>query len=1063
MPNMIKLKSIVAILLALGGIPTCLHAQGTGTVVGTITDAATGRPLAGAQVVLVDTQLGSLSAADGRYQIRNVPAGTHTARAILMGYGAEDQTVSVPSGATVTVDFRMGQAAVEIEGLVVTALGIERQERTVTTSVQQVGGTDLASVPDPNVVASLSGKVAGVSLFNSNTPGGSSRIVIRGANSLTGNNQPLFVVDGIPVSNSTGSGVFGSRGYAAIDYGNAIQDINPNDIASISVLKGPNAAALYGSRAANGAIIITTKGGAGASGTAGVTASINTTFETPLKLPDYQNLYGQGRNGLYSYVDGKGGGTYDDMDESWGPRLDIGLRIPQFFSNGQAVPWVSHPDNVQDFFETGRTTTTNAALSLGSDRVNARLSIGRFDQNGMQPGFRLLRTTLGVNAAGSVTDKLTAQVSAQYLNSDGFNRPGQGYSADNPMFGFVWSGRQVDINLLKGHFYNEDGTQFNWNNRWNNNPYWVATINKNWDSRDRVIGSGSLTYEFTPWLSGMIRSGTDWYQDHRKRIFAAGTLGQSGVDENGAFGEGDVFRQETNTDFLLTVTPELEGDFTLTVNAGGNRRDSNYRSDDVYVRNLVIPGLYDLGNAAVTPELGDWREQVRVNSLYGAAQIGYKDVFFLDLTGRNDWSSTLPENNNSYFYPSISGGLILSDLVELPRVDYAKLRAGWTAVGNDASAFALVDPYVANTPFDGVPRYSASGSLRNFDLKPERTEAWEVGGEFQLLDDRLGLDLTYYNKKTINQIVPSQVSALTGFTSRYVNAGTIRNKGVELQVSATPLRLDNGLEWEIYGNFSKNDSEVESLYGDLETIVLDSYYGVTVEARKGEPYGQMYGRLYARDSDGNIVVGSNGRPLNSSSNPVGVVGNYNPDWSGGLGNRLSLGSFSLNVLIDTQQGGSVFSMTNRYGVRSGVLQMSTKGRELYDENGVPLPPDEGGGLIVPGVRVVGTDTIPNDIRVAAQDYWRGLSGIAEPFTYDASFVKLREVRLGYRVPQRFTDMLRVAQMNVALIGRNLFLWTDVPNIDPETAFNPGNAQGYEWGQFPSVRSFGFSVSVVPNF
>ena len=1060
---MIRWKSVAAILVALAGIPTALFGQGVGTVEGTTIDASTGRPLSGVQVVIVNTQLGALTGADGRFQVRNVPSGRQMVRAVLMGYRADDQAIMVQSGSTATVTISLTQAAVEIEGLVVTALGIQRQERTLTTSVQQVGGSDLSDVPDPNIVASLSGKLSGVSIFNSNTAGGSSRIVIRGANSLTGNNQPLFVVDGIPVSNSTGSGVFGSRGYAAIDYGNAIQDLNPNDIESISVLKGPNAAALYGSRAANGAIIITTKGGAGRGAGPGVTASITTTFDNPLRLPDYQNEYGQGRNGLYSYVDGKGGGTYDDMDESWGPRLDIGLMIPQFFSDGQAVPWVSHPNNVQDFFETGRTTVTNAALDMGSERGSARLSIGRFDQDGMQPGFRLLRTTLGVNASGNVSEKLQAQLSAQYLNTDGFNRPGQGYSSDNPMFGFVWSGRQVDTRLLKGHFYNPDGTQFNWNNRWNNNPYWVATINKNWDSRDRIIGSGSLTYQVRPWLSAMVRSGTDWSQDNRKRIFAAGTLGQSGVDENGAFGEGNEFRQETNTDFLLTATPEDRGDFTVTLNMGGNRRDSDYRSNDVYVRNLVIPGLYDLGNAAVTPDLGDWREQVRVNSLYGAAQIGYKDIFFLDLTGRNDWSSTLPEDNNSYFYPSVSGGLILSDLVDVPGLDYAKLRGGWTAVGNDASAYSLVDPYVASTPFDGVPRYSASSSLRNFDLKPERTEAWEMGGEFQFLDDRLGLDLTYYNKRTINQIVPSQVSALTGYTSRFVNAGTISNKGVELQVTGTPLRLGNGLEWEIYANYSKNDSKVEELYGDLETIVLDSYYGVDVEARKGQPYGQMYGRLYVRDSYGNIVVGSNGQPLNSSSNPVGVVGNYNPDWTGGLGNRVSYGALSLNVLIDTQQGGSVFSMTNRYGVRSGVLKMSVQGRELYDDNGVPLPTSEGGGLIVPGVKVVAGDTVPNDIRVTAQNYWRGLSGNAEAFTYDASFVKLREVRLGYIVPRSLTEKVRVSQMNLAFVARNLFLWTDVPNIDPETAFNPGNAQGYEWGQFPSARSFGLSVSFIPNF
>ncbi len=1060
---MIKWKSVAAILVVLAGIPSSLLGQGRGTVDGTTVDATTGQPIAGVQVVIVGTQLGTLSSAEGRFQIGAVPEGQHTVRAVLMGYQADDQVVRVQSGSTTTVTFSLTQTAVQIEGLVVTALGIERQERTLTTSVQQVGGSDLADVPDPNIVASLSGKLSGVSIFNSNTAGGSSRIVIRGANSLTGNNQPLFVVDGTPVSNSTGSGVSGSRGYSAIDYGNAIQDLNPNDIESISVLKGPNAAALYGSRAANGAIIITTKKGTGTIGMSGVTASITTTFENPLKLPEYQNLYGQGRNGLYSYIDGKGAGTYDDMDESWGPRLDMGLNIPQFFSEGQAVPWESHPNNVRDFFETGRTTTVNAALSMGSERASARLSLGRFEQDGMQPGFMLQRTTLGLNASGDISEKLKAQASAQYLKVDGANRPGQGYSADNPMFGFVWSGRQVDTKLLKGHLYNPDGSQFNWNNRWNNNPYWVATVNKNWDNRDRVIGSGSLTYQVTPWISAMVRSGTDWSQDHRKRIFAAGTVGQSGVDENGAFGEANAFRQETNTDFLLTAIPENMGDFTVTVNMGGNRRDNDYRSNDVYARNLVIPGLYDLGNAAVTPELGDWREQIRVNSLYGAAQIGYKDFFFVDVTGRNDWSSTLPEDNNSYFYPSVSGSLILSDLVTVPGMNYAKLRGGWTAVGNDASAFSLVDPYVARTPFDGVPRFSASSSLRNFDLKPERTEAWEVGGEFQFLDDRLGIDLAYYNKNTVNQIVPSQVSALTGFTSRFVNAGTIQNTGIEVQVTGTPLRLDNGLEWEIYGNYSKNNSEVVELYGDLETIVLDSYYGVTVEARKGEAYGQMYGRQYARDGAGNIVVGSNGRPLNGSSNPVGLLGNYNPDWSGGLGNRVSYGAFSFNVLIDTQQGGSVFSMTNRYGNRAGVLESSLWGRELYDAQGVPLPTSEGGGLIVPGVKVVAGDTLPNDIRVTAQNYHRGLSGIGEAFTYDASFVKLREIRIGYQVPRSMTDRMGVSQMSLAFVGRNLFLWTDVPNIDPETAFNPGNAQGYEWGQFPSARSFGFSVSVSPNF
>lgn len=1057
---MMKWRWMAAMLVALAAVPAGLTGQASGTVSGTAIDAATGRPLSGAQVMIVNTSLGALTRADGTFEIRSVPAGQHTVHAILMGYRADDQEVTVGPGATVTITISFELTGVELEGLVVTALGIERQERTLTTSVQQVGGDQLSRVPDPNVVAALSGKLAGASIFNSNTAGGSSRIVIRGANSLTGNNQPLFVVDGTPVSNSVGSGVFGSRGYAAIDYGNAIQDLNANDIESISVLKGPNAAALYGSRAANGAIIITTKKGRGSRG---VTASSTLTFESPLRLPEYQNEYGQGWNGRYSYVDGKGGGTYDDYDESWGPALDMGLMIPQFFSDGVPVPWVSHPDNVRDFFETGITSVTSAALSMGSESASARLSLGNFDQDGMLPSFRLKRRTIGVNASGTLSEKLQAQVSFQYLNVDGENRPGQGYSSDNPMFGFVWSGRQIDTGILKSRLYNPDGSQFNWNNRWNNNPYWVTGVNQNWDSRDRVIGTGSITYQVNPWLSATVRSGTDWYQDHRKRIFAAGTLGQSGVDPNGAFGEGNVFRQETNSDFLITATPELEGDFTVTVNAGGNRRDTEYRSNDVYVRNLVIPGLYDLGNAAVTPEMGDWVEKQRVNSLYGAAQLGFRNYLFVDVTGRNDWSSTLPEGQNSYFYPSVSASFVFSDLVEMPALTYGKLRAGWTAVGNDAAAFSLVDPYVANTPFGGVPRYSASSSLRNFDLKPERTEAWEAGGEFRLLDDRLGLDLTYYRKKTINQIVPAQISALTGFTSRFVNAGTIRNSGIEAQVTATPVRMENGFEWEVFANYSKNNSMVEDLYGDLETIVLDEYYGVSVEARKGEPYGQMYGRLYARDGAGNIVVGSNGNPQNSSSNPVGVVGNYNPDWIGAIGNRFHYGAFDLNVLIDTRQGGTVFSMTNRYGQRSGVLALSLPGREEHDANGVPIPTSEGGGLVVPGVMVVAGDTVPNTIRTAAQSYHRSLSGIAEAFAYDASFVKLREVRLGIEVPRSFTDRLGVAQMSLALIGRNLLLWADIPNIDPETALNSGNAQGFEWGQLPSQRSYGLTVSITPGF
>jgi TonB-linked SusC/RagA family outer membrane protein len=1071
---MSKTRWVVAALLMLVCMPGAVFAQATGTVQGTAVDATTGQPLSGVQVTIVGTGIGGVTNDQGRYLLLNVPVGERVVRAEMIGYAEVEHPVFVRSGATSTLPFSLTQTAVTLQRLnvVVTALGLERQERTLTTSVQQVTGDQISRVPDGNLVAALTGKISGVNITNSNVGGGSSRIVIRGANSLTGSNQPLFVVDGIPVSNMTGSNPFGSRGYNAIDYGNAIQDLHPNDIESLTVLKGPNAAALYGSRAANGAIIITTRGGRRSQGLGiGVTATSTLTFESPLKLPEYQNLYGQGWNGRFRYVNGRGGGTFDDYDESWGPRLDMGLQIPQFFSNGEAVPWVSNPNNVRDFFETGRTANTNVAFATTTDRSSTRLSIGSYDQDGMYPGFRQQRTTIGLNSSIDITDRLHTQLSAQYLNSDGVNRPSQGYGADNFMWQFLWFGRQVDTGLLKDKLRNADGTQYNWNNRWNNNPYWTALVNGNNDERDRIIGSAAISYDVAPWMSATLRTGTDWFSDTRRRHFASGTIGQTGVDANGAFGESNVFRQETNTDFMLATKPRLFGEVALSGNVGGSRRDNNYRSNGVYVRNLVVTDLFDINNAAVTPDLSDWREMQRVNSLYGAAQVGFRNVLFMDVTGRNDWSSTLPAANNSYFYPSVSAGLIFSELVAIPGLEYAKLRAGWAQVGNDAAPYQLLDPYLADAPFNGVPRYTASNRLRNFELRPETTESWEIGTELRFMDDRLNFDFTYYNKVTYDQIVPVQIPAPTGFTSRMLNAGQIRNKGIEVLVGGTPLRLGDGFNWDVTLNYSKNNNSVDELYGDLETIVLDTYYGVSVEARPGQPYGQMYGRKFVRDSQGRIVVGANGLPLNVASvtgadgvsrSTSGLLGNYNPDFVWGVTNRMRFRGVELSFLIDGQRGGSIYSLTNVYGTRAGVLSNTILGREQADTLGVPITPANGGGLIVPNsVRVVAGDTVPNEVRVTAQAYHRGLTGIHENWVYDATFTKLREVRVATDVPRAWTNYLRVSRASVALIGRNLMLWSDVPNIDPETAFNPGNAQGFEYSQPPSARSIGFSITIMP--
>ncbi|MQA90891.1 MAG: TonB-dependent receptor plug domain-containing protein, partial [Gemmatimonas sp.] len=523
-----------------------------GTVAGVVVDAA-GQPLSNAQVMVVGASIGSLSDANGQFRIEGVRPGLREVTAQYLGYGTATQSVDVTTAAVARVTFELSASAVELEPIVATALGVERPQRSLTTSVQTLSGADLARAPEPNLVTALSGKISGVHIINANTPGGSARMVIRGVNSLTGNNQPLWVVDGVPVSNaaSTGESIDGSVGYNAIDYGNVIQDMNPENIATISVLKGPNAAALYGSRAANGAVLITTKRGVRTGGM-GVTARMDLTFESPLRLPEYQNLYGQGSQGIFQ----------ETTDESWGPRMDTGEMIEQPLYGGEPVPFVSHPDNVRDFFLTGQNRNMSVSLTSGGEDANIRLSLSRMDHEGMLPGFEQERTTVGVNARSVLTDRLRGNASLQYTSAGADNRPAQGYGEDNVMWQFLWFGRQVDTNLLEQRRYNEDGTQYNWNSRWNNNPYWTQLEDRNHDSRDRLIGSGSITYAFTPWLDLMVRAGTDLSDEFRQNIYAAGTKSVSSA--TGAYQETTIERQETNADFLLTARwPELPETMTL--------------------------------------------------------------------------------------------------------------------------------------------------------------------------------------------------------------------------------------------------------------------------------------------------------------------------------------------------------------------------------------------------------------------------------------------------------------------------------------------------------------------
>ncbi|HEY0972323.1 MAG TPA: SusC/RagA family TonB-linked outer membrane protein [Gemmatimonadales bacterium] len=1039
--------------------PAVAVAQQPATITGTVT-AEGGSPLGSAQVFLQGMSLGTQTGPDGRYTI-TVPAARATGQqatvvARRLGFRQSEATVTLAAGASITQDFTLSSAPTQLEGIVVTALGIEREKKALGVAQQQVSGEAIARTREPNLVAALSGKVAGATITNTGTQGGSSRIVLRGASSLTGNNQPLFIVDGIPVDNSNISNDTQRRGYGGYDYGNAIADINPNDIESVSVLKGANAAALYGARAANGAIVITTKRGAGVGGI-GVAAHANVTFETPLRLPDYQNSYGQGSGGEFAYVDGAGGGVNDGWDASWGPKLD-GRLIPQFNSpidptTGERIPtpWVANPGNVENFFETGRSATVGLELTGSTDRASFRLSATNQDIDGMVPNSSFRKVSTALAGTANLTERLSADASVQYVKNGATNRPGTGYDAVNPMMEFVWFGRQVDVGALRD-YVDEEGNQLNWNHNYHNNPYWLAYQNGQGDTRDRIIGMASVSYKFADWLSGTFRAGTDYYREERGANIASGTIGGilGGDYMQGGFFDQNLFNRETNFDVLLTGQRELSEDFDLNFTLGSNFRTSAYSSSFIGTDQLVVPGTYNIDNSAIPPTVSQYRERKQVNGAFGSFGVGYRDYLFVDVTGRNDWSSTLPEDNNSYFYPSVSTSFIFTEAVPAlsfgGALGYGKVRAGWTRVGNDAPAYQLFPVYSANTPFGSIPRYAVPNSLLNPDLKPEQIDSWEVGTELQFLDNRLALDLTYYNKTATNQIIPAQISPSSGYTSTVVNAGKLVNNGVEAQLSATPVRGDD-FQWDFTVNFAQNRSEVKELFGDVKTILLGpTHWGVSIEARLGERYGAIYGNPYLRDDQGNLIL-DDGLPQADPQKEV--LGHYTPDWTGGLNNHFRYGNWDLDVLFDMQQGGSLYSVTHMFGLYAGVLEESVRGREVSWNDP---------GLVVEGVN---DDGSPNTTNVTAEDYWGSLYGIHEAHVFDASWIKLRELRLGYRVPSEYSSRIGVSQMNVSLVGRNLWLGTDVPHIDPETGYSASNLQGFEFGQLPTARSFGIQVNVTP--
>jgi TonB-linked SusC/RagA family outer membrane protein len=938
---------------------------------------------------------------------------------------------------------------------VVTALGIAREKKALGYSVQEVSGKTLTQARETNLVNSLSGRLAGVQVTNSNgAPGSSSRMIIRGASSIGSNNQPLFVVDGVPVDNSN----FGSG--TAVDYGNAAASINPDDVESISVLKGPSAAALYGSRGANGVVLITTKSGKGTKGI-GVSFNTNTAFESPFRIPEWQNEYGQGAGGIFSYVDGKGGGKGDGVDESWGPKLD-GRLLPQFDSPIAAdgtrtpTPWIAHPDNVDKFYETGKTYTNSVAVTGGNEVADFRLGFTNLSQTGILPNTDYKRRTVSLNVGWNLTKKLSVRATGNYIKDGSDNRNNFGLY-------FIWFGRQVDMDKLTS--YKKPGSiyQNNWNDNYWTNPYYLLNESTKANEKDRLYGNFSATYKFTDWLTLTGRTGTDFYEDRRKTKTAArqAVIGTSNLFD--AYNEEQIFVRESNSDFLLNATHKF-GEFDITANIGGNHRTNYAQRNYMGATELAIPRVYNFGNSRQKLVGENSYIKKTVNSLYASANIGFRNYLFVDVTARNDWSSTLPSDNRSYFYPSAAVSAIITDMfnVKSSILSFAKIRAGVAQVGNDTDPYRLVSAYKYENAWGSTPSLSENNAMLNANLKPEITSSYEVGTDIRLWHNRVGIDVTYYSKVSKNQILDVNISNATGFLSKLLNAGKIKNSGVEIQLTATPIKVGN-FQWDIGLNWAKNKNRVLSLEGGLTTYQLNTSYnpltqattnsafrGLSVEARVGQPYGTFFGKGFLRAPDGQIVYDAQGYPM---IDPVSrVLGSFTPDWIGGISNTFTYKGFSLSTLIDIKSGGDIFSQSINVGRYTGVLKETTFGREE--------------GVIGAGVVNKGTAASPeyvaNEKRISSEEYHHKYYLLTnnENTIFDASYVKLREVKLTYMITGKVFNKLPFRDIAVSIVGRNLaLLKSNLPHIDPETSYyNDGNLQGIENGQIPTTKTVGFNIS-----
>lgn len=1039
-----------------------------------------GEPLIGATIAVKGTAKGTITDIDGKFELSGIPEDAEVLVISYTGYTPLEMEI----GTTTFFEITLSASNIVLDEVVVTSFGIERAKKALGYAVQDVDAAELVEARSTNVVNSLSGRVAGVQIAAANVPGGGSQVTIRGNSSILGNNQPLYVIDGVPMEGDFAAPIAGASENNV--YGGGISEISPDNIASITVLKGPNAAALYGERGSNGVILVTTKDGSGVEGLQ-VEYNANLTYEQPFVVPEFQDIYGGGNGYVTWYADGRNGGVTDPLaieqfqaaygtsyplngtagvDESWGAPMD-GRLVRHWWSGEEVAPLVPVPDSWENFWETGSTKTHNLAVSSNYGTGNIRLSLGRLDQKGILYNNDFRRTNFRVNINHQLADKVRMKVSTEYIKSGSDNR-------QQPVFWEpqTWHHRHDDWGLLKRyeefmdvHITRPDDEYpyANWQHSFAMNRFYEQKVLTRANDKDRFVGNVSLTYDITPDLDLLVRGGTDVWTDTRISVTRNERV-KSGAARTQAYNENVVRRQETNFDAILTFDKYLNEDLSLTAFAGGAYRSNYFKQNYIGVNDVTINGLYNVANNASINTNRSAIGEYETQSVFGSVSLGYKSFLYLDVTARNDWSSTLPVSNNSYFYPSVSLSSVLTEAfnIESKILSYAKVRASFAEVGSATDPYQLQQVFTPQDPWNAsTPVFSQNSVIANSNLRPQQTSSYEFGAEMRFFNGRIGADFSYYNQTTTDQIIPLAVSPTTGYPEVLINAGEMNNKGFEASIYGTVLKSNSGLNWDVAFNFAQNRSEVVELFTDangneLETIVLHSRRGLSLEARVGQPYGTMFGSAYARVPDGEYagqIIFKDGIAQKEST--LQQIGNVTPDWLGGFTSNFSYKGFSLSFHIDAKIGGDIADESSSTGMQTGIYPITALGREE--------------GVIGVGVKNIGSaenpEYVPNDVVAPTKSVTRMLSvrSVNEGAVFEASYVKLREVSLSYALPTKLLSASKfIKGARLSLVGRNVaMLYNTHSQIDPELNIYGGNLQGaLFYVSLPSTRSVGLNLNLI---